>query len=420
VTAERVLERFTAWLHLPDPGVVLATLGTLAANRLDGDAVWLLIVGPPSGGKSEVIGSAASLDFTYSASTITEAALLSATPKKEKAKEARGGLLREVGEFGVIAVKDFGSILSMNRDARHATLMALREIYDGSWTRRVGSEGGRELTWRGKVGLIAACTPTIDRHHAVMGAMGERFVLYRLVAEDDEQAVRALTYAGREAEMRAELREAVRDLIAGALAKPRELDDAERARLIALAMLAVRGRSAVERDGYSREIELVPEPEGPARLVKILDRLLAGLDALGVEREVAWYVVTKAALDCIPAIRCRLIDMLACGSEPTTTKALAEGLGYPTNTIRRAVEDLTVHGLAKRIDQGDGRADLWELTGWTRQQLGVGVPEVSGPLYYVSTYRERLFGYASANGAGPLPARRRERAASVDEKKAGS
>ena len=102
--------------------------------------------------------------------------------------------------------KDFGSVLSMNRDARAAVLAALREVYDGSWTRHVGTGGGRTLTWSGKVGLVAGATPTIDRHHAVMGAMGERFVLFRLPEVDaSEQARRALAHAGREKEMRQEI-----------------------------------------------------------------------------------------------------------------------------------------------------------------------------------------------------------------------
>src|SRR5213076_55141 len=124
----------------------------------------------------------------------------------EHASDAKGGLLRSIGGFGIIAAKDFGSVLNMNRDARAAVLAALREIYDGAWTRHVGTDGGRTLTWAGKVGLVAGCTPTIDRHHAVMGAMGERFVLFRLPeVEGDEQARRALAHAGREGAMRAEL-----------------------------------------------------------------------------------------------------------------------------------------------------------------------------------------------------------------------
>jgi hypothetical protein len=49
-----------------------------------------------------------------------------------------------------------------------------------------------------------AVTPTIDRHYGVMGTLGERFVLYRLVVEDPKaQAKRRLANRGREGEMRA-------------------------------------------------------------------------------------------------------------------------------------------------------------------------------------------------------------------------
>ena len=96
---------------------------------------------------------------------------------------AKGGLLREIGDRGLLVVKDFGSILSMYRDARAATLAALREIYDGHWTRIVGSDGGRVLHWEGQVGLVGAVTPALDSYHSVMAALGERFLLVRLLEE---------------------------------------------------------------------------------------------------------------------------------------------------------------------------------------------------------------------------------------------
>ena len=107
---------------------------------------------------------------------------------KEKVRDAKGGLLRQIGAFGVILCKDFTSVLSMHRDTRGPVLAALREIYDGAWVRHVGVDGGRTLAWSGKVALIAGCTPMIDSHHAVMAAMGERFMLYRLppVAESEQ------------------------------------------------------------------------------------------------------------------------------------------------------------------------------------------------------------------------------------------
>src|SRR5207249_2972241 len=131
----------------------------------------------------------------HSAATLTEAALLSGTPKKEKAAGASGGLLRTIDDFGILMCKDFGSVLSMPKETRGSVLAALREVYDGEWTRYVGADGGRLLHWKGKVGLVAGVTPTIDRQTAVMGAMGERLVLFRLpVVDAQEQGRKALKH----------------------------------------------------------------------------------------------------------------------------------------------------------------------------------------------------------------------------------
>ena len=34
------------WLHMPDPAPLLATLEVVAANLLEGDLVWPVLVGP--------------------------------------------------------------------------------------------------------------------------------------------------------------------------------------------------------------------------------------------------------------------------------------------------------------------------------------------------------------------------------------
>lgn len=375
------VETFRNWLHLPDPAALLVVLGTVAANRLDGDPVWTVLVGPPGGGKSEILQATAALEGVHPVATLTEPALLSGTSKKDRAAGARGGLLRVIGDAGIILCKDFGSVLSMHRDARAQVLAALREIYDGSWTRHLGIDGGTTLQWSGKVGLVAGCTPTIDRHHAVMGAMGERFLLFRLPELDSsEQARRSLEHAGREAAMRAELGEAVQRLFATAPAQPRPRSREENERLISLAQLVVRGRSAVERDGYSREIELIPEPEAPTRLVVVLARLLDGLDAIGASRAVGFAVVTKAALDCIPAIRHDALRVLFAAGGKLETPEVAEAISYPTQTTRRALEDLTAHGIAAREAGGQGKADCWRLSDFARKHYGAAltVPETSG------------------------------------------
>src|SRR5262249_37042285 len=161
------------------------------------------------------------------------------------------------GDRGVLVLKDFTSILGMNRDSRAALLAAFRELYDGKWVRHVGTDGGLTLQWCGKLGMLAACTTAIDRAHPVMSRMGERGLIVRMSTEDgDDVAARALAQAGYEHAMRAELRAAVAGLFAGDERRPRARTELEQQALIRLARLVALARSPVERD-YQGELDLV-------------------------------------------------------------------------------------------------------------------------------------------------------------------
>jgi hypothetical protein len=360
---KRVLEVFERWLILPSRTPVYAVLGTVAANRLPGDPVWLGLVAPPSSAKTEILNSVSSLPYVYQAATLTPAALLSGVPKKQHHKTAVGGLLRQIADFGIISLKDFGSILSMRADAKAEILAALREIYDGEWTRHLGTDGGRTLAWQGKVGLIFGCTGVIDSHYTVIGAMGDRFLLSRL-APCEGQFRRALEHSGEATtQMRKELADAVTHLFAVERRKPRSLAEHEIDRIDRVVSLVVRMRGAVERDRQSREVEAIYGAEGTGRLGLTLERLLAGLDTIGVERDIALDVMEAVALDSVPPLRRRAYELLrSYPSAHMETPAVAKELGLPTNTVRRALEDLTAYGLVERTGQGQGKSDLWCAT----------------------------------------------------------
>ena len=374
-----VLETFRRWMHLPDAGALYTTLGTVAANRMPGDPVWLLLVAASSSGKTEILLSLNDLDEITPAATLTEAALLSGVPRKDHASGATGGLLRKIGDYGILTLKDFGSVLSMPHAARAQTLAALRECFDGAWDRPMGTDGGKVLSWQGKLGLIAGVTTVVDRHHAVMDSLGSRFAFYRVdVDERAAQTRRALAHRRGAREMRTELRDAVSALFAGiALPEHDALTNTDRERLVTLADFVTMARSPIERDSYSREIELVPDPEAPARFALMLASLLEGLYAIGLDRETAWRLVSKVAFDSMPAQRRQVIALLA-DVKATTTKAAAIGLGLPTTTTRRVLEDLAAHKLVERLEDVDGRSDAWKLSAWTRDKYGESVvPEKS-------------------------------------------
>jgi hypothetical protein len=297
--------------------------------------------------------------------TVTVAGLLSGTPKRQRDSTAKGGLLRQIGEFGIIALKDFTSVLSMHTETRAEVLAAFREIYDGRWTRHIGSGGGHELSWAGKAGLIFGCTGALDSHYGVIGSMGDRFLLSRMTPAGRGQFKRALVHVGPKCQqMRKELAEAVARLFAARRSEPQPISDAEADEIEEVILLAVRLRGTVERDRGSREIENIPGAEGPARIGLALERLLAGLDTLGVDRATALEVVKKVALDSVPPNRLRAYEYLDAIGTDIVTGDIAKVMGLPTITTRRVLEDLTAYGLIERLPQGKGKPDKWVKMAW--------------------------------------------------------
>lgn len=394
VPIDQAIAVFKKWLHLDDDAPMLAVAATVAANNAEGDPAWLLLVGPPSSGKTETLQATAPLPYVHPVATITESALLSGVSRRDRTKDATGGLLRQVGDYGIILCKDFTSVLSQNKDSSAAALAALREIYDGSWHRPIGTDGGRVLSWSGKCGLIGGVTPSIDRYGQVVGALGDRYLLLRLPDVDPVAMARsALAHGGNQRQMRAELAEAMTGLIAGAdLAKvTRPLDETETRRLVDLATFTARARTVVERDGYTRQVVVLPQPEGTGRLVGQFRRLLGGLEAIGCDTHTAWEVVYRVALDCIPRLRMRILEVLMRADEYTaalggnrspaelTTGRVADAVGVDWRTADRHLEDLRLLDLAWReieeSDDGEKRVYWHQASTWLRRNWPRGLDE---------------------------------------------
>jgi hypothetical protein len=366
-TLRQVIATFDRWLVLRDHTPIYAVLGAVAANLLPGDPVWLGIIAPPSSAKTEILNSLLRLPNVEPTATLTPAALLSGTPKRQRDKTAKGGLLNKIGTFGILLLKDFGSILSMRPDAKAETVAALREVFDGSWTRHLGTDGGRTLSWSGKVGFIFGATEAYDDFHGVIGSLGDRFLLCRLGPSFGGQLKRAMDHRGAATKtMREELGAAVAGLFTAALPEPPPLSDDEFQRLEDVVSLAVRLRAHVNRDRYSREIESIHGHEGPGRIGLCLERLLGGLGGIGVPRKHAMRIIEDITLDSTPPTRRHVFEMLT--ETATETRVIAIALRLPTTTTRRTLEDLAAQGLAVRTrgktaegEAKKGGADLWEI-----------------------------------------------------------
>lgn len=369
-----------------------AVLATAAVEQLDGDPVWLLAISGSGNAKTETVVSLAGIGATIVSTIASEGALLSATSKRERSAEATGGLLRKIGDRGLIVIKDVTSILSMSGDQRAAVLGALREVYDGSWSRNVGTDGGQTLDWTGRIVVVGAVTTAWDKAHSVIASMGDRFVLVRMDSKKGRQAAgrKAISNTGHETHMRLELTTAVKALMMGINRAGVEVSDDETDALLAAADLVTKARTAVERD-YRGDVIDAHAPEMPTRFAKQLAQILRGSIALGMQREDALRLAIRCARDSMPPIRLRIIDDVS-ENPRSRTADVRRRLGLPRATVDRelqALQMLEVLTVEEEDSFNAGReVTIWRYSLHDDIDPAAIVPRNSMPDSAVGTHRE--------------------------------
>lgn len=344
---------FKKWLGDEyDLDTASAAIAAAASERLPGDPLWLLIVAGPGGAKTETVQALAGAGAYVTSTIASESALLSATPRRERNKKATGGLLRKIGDRGVLVIKDVTSILSADRNTRASVLAAIREIYDGRWERNVGTDGGATLTWVGRIVIVGAVTTAWDAAHAVVATMGDRFVLLRpKTSTGRKRAGRgAVRNTGGEAAMRKELAAAVGGVVAHMDPAGHRLNDSEVEQLLNAADIVTMARSAVERD-YRGDILFAHDPEMPTRFAKQLVQLLRGAIAVGMTPADGMRLTLRCARDTIPPLRRDILLDLA-NNPQSTLRDVRRRISKPRNTVRRELECMHMLGLL-RCDETD-------------------------------------------------------------------
>ncbi|MGW4876574.1 hypothetical protein ACWEPI_08460 [Streptomyces sp. NPDC004262] len=337
------LDQMRTYIHLDDYGHIVFSLAVAVSSDLDGEPLWGMLVGPPSGGKSEAVKA---LDDSADehVDDITGPALLSWMPGKNP-KPA--GILTRIPSRAFVTISDFSTVLATSDRGGRDTLFALlRRAYDGHVVREVGNSP-RPLTWTGRLTLLAAVTPAIDNFSSHTDALGPRWLYCRLPETDNahkKATVRKRRKIEGLADLQAEARRRASELVrvARRVVGDIELDDGMYDQLEDAAMLTCLGRAAVPRNAYGRrEIDGIPVIEEPARVTGQIVALAKSLLALGVPRRQALALAGKCALDTVPQARLACLRQLA-GGEPMTVSEVRRRTGLNRHVARRALEDMEV------------------------------------------------------------------------------
>jgi hypothetical protein len=347
-------ETVTKWLKLKDTNIIEVALATIVANKAQGDPVWLLIVGAPSTGRSEILRGLYNCSGVHALGGFTANTFASGLDK------GPAGLLETLPAEITLVVKDFGTVLTMRHQEKSIVLQQLREIYDGEYKKEYGN--GKVVHWKGRMGLLGAVTSSIEHYHGVIGELGNRYILYRAESAGklrQDIASMALNDAGAEQQMREEISNAFKAALEDApSADLVEIPEEIKPKLTALADLVSRLRSPVSRDSYRKTINYQPDIEGPARLVKALAKLGKGLSALRgslTMTESEYEVVRIVARDTIPQMRATLIKHLL-DREWHLLKDISYDLDIPPATLTILLEDLMLIGALIRkpvLEEGE-------------------------------------------------------------------
>lgn len=353
ITYEQLEAVFDKWMIMPDRGILRLLVGFYVANKLPGKALWMIVIGPSGGGKTEFLNSLLLMPDIVPVSILTPNTFLSGMPGKNDASL----LPKLTGK--IMMMKDLTTLLSMQRDAKAELFAQFREIWDGSMKKVFGN--GRIATWSGKVSFIAASTQAVDLNQQQFTHLGERFLNYRLLMPDrKEVGMRCLINESNQDQMEEELQDAMYLYLKGLELEKishktlPHLPDIHKIDLVALSNFATLARSGIIRDmGMKKEVIFVPAAEMPTRITGQLAKLAVGLMLAfnGVLDEACVTVIYKVALDSIPQTNKMVIIEMAKADDQTTAE-IATALGYPTEPIKMYLENLAMLKVCTRLKEG--------------------------------------------------------------------
>lgn len=360
------------YVYSEDDGMTRIAFASIIATRMKlGDPVWLLLIGPSSSGKSQVLRPLAVTDpkFLHRVDDMTENTLLSGINTGKGQKDI--SLLKRIGEKGIIVISDFTVIFSKSPETRATILGQLRMVYDGEMTKFSGNSS-EPISWKGYLGILAGSTPSIYTHFEEVADMGERFIYYRMKPYDVEKATRrslSRTIFGKE------LDTILSDLYAGYLKNCiKNAEDVPQIsletyeRIVNISMFAANLRTPTHYNKFEKSIDKVPVSEMPMRIALQLSAIARGLSVMRfydtgsydlIEEDInhiewcAYSLANEERRSCL-----KVIAKLRNG-EYMRTQTIADTIGLSTSITGMNLQHLAAIGILQRSGSSDGL--MWSI-----------------------------------------------------------
>jgi len=350
---EEIERRYKKWLILPDTDVLKVIYGCIFANRIPGrDPLWLFIVAPPGGCKSELLMSTSQAPRIHTLTSLTPKTLMSGS---QRADGTDPSLIPQLDQK-VLLMKDFTTILTMNPSCRDEIFGQLRDAYDCQTDKQFGT--GILRSYKSKFGILGGVTGEIDKYQQQFSLLGERFLKFRirhlgLLEKGSKEIIRSLENIANENTMSDALQEIGNEALNREIIEAdiyeikKHLVEQYAETFMCLSQFISILRASIAKEKYTKEILTLPDSEVGTRLVKQLGKLAIGI-ALALREnyisEDTLRIIRRVARDTAPdrielVIRGMYINYIST-KKSTSILDIIKTTGLPQATIAGIISDM--------------------------------------------------------------------------------
>jgi hypothetical protein len=302
---DQLIERFKNWLHIEDPMTLWTLCAVKFSHRLPGDPVWLMIIGPSSDGKSEML-RAYNQEGEPSIDDLSEHTFVSGY--RNKATD-------DIPQFAeylanrIWYIYDLSIMMSKPFEERSTIFSDMRMIYDGRLHKRFGNKTDVDIPTPNNT-LICGSTPVIDRTILEDQLMGTRFMTWRTKTGNRFHIMSKIDDVEKDFDlMRASLRMQERNWETNIKVEEYVFTEYDNKMLQTMANQTTLLRTSVDTD-KSRELANEAYPEAPGRFYRQLKKMYKSYRIIGLNEDEAMACCRKLCWDCIIPTRLRVLEWM--------------------------------------------------------------------------------------------------------------
>jgi len=343
-----------------DDEVIDVLLAEIFDPHVQGDLAWLLLIAPPSCGKTVLLESIHDPKWSELIDLITDKTFISGktyTDKETKEDLPIEGLLPKLNMRTLIC-KEFTTQLMQGEQMRRTIFGQLRAIYDCSYSQAFGSFDYSKTPdeWKHvRMGFIAGCTLYVDRYGTMNVILGERYLKLRLHETDRISAVKfAMMGTQKQKEKKVQLQRKTKRFLSN-LTIPKEFDCPSEELGNAMAYLSefiVQCRAPVEKQQLAvgqTVYEYEDRRELGTRFVQQIQRLGWMLTIVrGSPFDLNVYkTLFRVAMDTLPQNRKDMIMYAHKQKTPKTQTNILEDLRWGNYRTKNTLQELLLLGIFK-------------------------------------------------------------------------